>query len=114
MQKNRWWVIDTAWLFNNYQCPKIGSNCKIYQQVTIGFNGTEIPVIGNNVTICSGAKVIGGIKIGNNVIIGANAVVVKDIDNNCVVGGVPAKIICKINKSNISKYKQHYLDTSLL
>lgn len=39
---------------------KIGKNCHIYQQVTIGYNGTQSPVIGNNVRICCGAKVIGG------------------------------------------------------
>ena len=73
---------------------KIGSDCRILQQVTIGFNHKlQQPIIGNNVVICSGAKVIGGVRIGNNVIVGANAVVVKDIPDNCVVGGVPAKIL---------------------
>ena len=43
-----------------------------------------------------GAKVLGNITIGNNVIIAANAVVVKDVEDNCVVGGVPAKIIKKL------------------
>ena len=50
----------------------------------------------NNVEICCGAKVIGGVTIGNNVIIGANAVVIQDVPNNCIVAGVPAKIIKKI------------------
>lgn len=45
-----------------------------------------------------GARIIGPVRIGNNVIIGANAVVVKDLPNNCIVAGVPAKII----KENIS------------
>lgn len=72
---------------------RIGNNCKIFQQVTIGFNDDKRPIIGNNVTICCGAKVIGGVTVGNNVIIGANAVVVHDVPDNCVVGGVPAKII---------------------
>ena len=82
---------STWFLYNN--AKKIGENCHIYQQVTIGFNGTEQPVIGNNVRICCGAKVIGGVNIGNNVVIGANAVVVKDVPDNVVVAGVPAKII---------------------
>ena len=51
------------------------------------------PKILNNVTICCGAKVLGGITIGNNAVIGANAVVVKDVPDNAIVGGVPAKII---------------------
>lgn len=77
---------------------KIGKNCHIYQQVTIGYNGMQSPIIGNNVRICCGAKVIGGICIGNNVVIGANAVVCKDVPDNVVVGGVPAKIIKNIEK----------------
>ena len=76
---------------------QIGKNCKIYQQVTIGYDHTlQAPIIGDNVEICCGAKVIGGVTIGNNVIIGANAVVIKDVPNNCIVAGVPAKIIKKI------------------
>lgn len=43
--------------------------------------------------IYAGAKVVGGVRVGNNVTIGANAVVTKDIPDNSVVGGVPAKII---------------------
>ena len=54
------------------------------------------PTIGDNVTIYAGACVIGGIKIGNNVVIGANAVVTKDIPDNSVVVGNPAKTIKKL------------------
>lgn len=72
----------------------IGKNCWINQQVTIGFsNKNDCPVIGDNVVINAGAKVIGGITIGHNSRIGANAVVVKNVPENCVVAGVPAKII---------------------
>ena len=52
-----------------------------------------MPVIGNNVHISHGAVVFGGITIGNNVDIGANAVVNKPVPDNAVVAGVPAKII---------------------
>lgn len=73
---------------------KIGINCTIYQQVTIGSN-TLIsskrfgsPVIGNNCIIGAGAKIIGNIKIGNNCRIGANAFVNRDIpDNSTVIMG---------------------------
>ncbi len=59
-----------------------------------GRSGKEnVPVIGNDVYIATGAKILGDIKVGNNVIIGANAVVIKDVPDNCVVAGVPAKII---------------------
>ena len=73
---------------------KIGKNCKIYQQVTIGYNHQlNAPTLGDNVEVCCGAKIIGNVHIGNNVLIGANSVIVKDIPSNCVVAGVPAKII---------------------
>lgn len=73
----------------------IGRNCMIGQGVTIGGKSGwyEVPVIGDNVEICAGARIIGPVRIGNNVIIGTNAVVVKDVPSNCVVAGVPAVII---------------------
>jgi serine O-acetyltransferase len=72
----------------------IGENCWINQQVTIGHNGkNNKPTIGKNVRIAAGAKVLGRVNIGDNVTVGANAVVVKDVPENCVVVGVPAYII---------------------
>ena len=73
----------------------IGENCKIEQNVTIGGRSgiTVLPVIGDNVMIGAGALVLGPVKIGDNVQIGAGAVVVNDIPENCVVTGIPAKII---------------------
>jgi len=75
----------------------IGDNCTIMQQVTIGNKSSKeeylVPKIGNNVYIGSGAKIIGNCRVGNNVVIGANAVVTKDIPDNCVVAGIPARII---------------------
>ncbi len=72
----------------------IGANCWINQQVTIGYsNATDCPTIGNNVTVCAGAKVIGSAHIGDNSIVGANAVVVKSIPANVTVVGVPARIV---------------------
>lgn len=75
----------------------IGDNCILEQNVTIGGRSgiSTLPIIGNNVMIGAGATVIGPIVIGNNVQIGAGAVVVKDVPDNCVVIGVPAKIIKK-------------------
>lgn len=52
-------------------------------------------MIGNNCVIYPGAKIFGKITIGDNCIIGANAVVNKSFPNDCVIGGVPAKIIKK-------------------
>lgn len=62
-----------------------------------------MPIIEENVYIDEGAKIIGPIKIGDNVVVGVNSVVIKDIASNCVVGGVPA-IILKSN-IDISYYK---------
>lgn len=85
-------------------CRHIGRNCWINQQVTIGYSDkTNCPHIGNNVEIKAGAKVIGGVKIGDDVIIGANAVVVKDVPSHSIVVGVPAKVI-KIRNSITEKW----------
>lgn len=73
----------------------IGDNCKIEQNVTIGGRSglTVLPKIGNHVMVGAGATVLGPVIIGDNVQIGAGAVVVKDVPDNCVVIGVPARII---------------------
>lgn len=73
----------------------IGENCWINQQVTIGYNSRGCPTIGNNVMITCGAKVLGDISVGDGAVIGANAVVVKDVEPGAVMGGVPAKVIRK-------------------
>ena len=54
---------------------------------------TETPIIGDFVYFGAGSKIIGKINVGNNVIMGANAVVVKDIPCNAAVGGIPSKIL---------------------
>ncbi|WP_210420687.1 serine O-acetyltransferase [Chitinophaga sp. XS-30] len=73
----------------------IGEFVMIGPNVTIGGRSGhyEVPVIGDHVDISTGAKVLGPVRIGNNVVIGANAVVIKDVPDNAVVAGVPAKII---------------------
>ena len=78
----------------------IGENCHVWQNVTIGkqWPGGEKPVIGNNVFVCTGSVVLGNITIGDNVVIGANAVVTKSVPNNCIVAGNPAKIIKREGK----------------
>lgn len=76
---------------------KIGKNCWVNQGVTIGYtNDDDCPTVGDNVTVYSGAKILGNVHVGNNVVVGANAVVVKDVEDNCVVGGVPAKVIKRL------------------
>lgn len=73
---------------------RMGEDCWINQGVNIGYtNETDAPVIGNNVRVSAGACILGDLRVGDNVIVGANAVVTKDVPDNCIVGGVPAKII---------------------
>lgn len=76
---------------------RLGKNCIIGSCVTIGGKSGwyEVPQIGDNVEIASGAKILGPVRIGSNVIIGANAVVTKDVPDNCVVAGIPARIIAR-------------------
>ena len=81
---------------------KIGNNCTILHQVTIGTRMTAAksdrkedaiaPIIGNNVFIGAGAKIIGDIHIGDNVLIGANAVVTKDVPSDYTVVGNPMRM----------------------
>ena len=77
----------------------IGNDCTIYHGVTLGGTGKEKrkrhPDIGDRVMVGCGAKTLGPIQIGNGVKIGANAVVLKDIQDNCTVVGKPGKIVNK-------------------
>ena len=78
-----------------HQRAVVGENCVIGQGVTIGGRSKNpvVPVIGNKVYIAAGARVLGPVKIGNNVIVAPNAVVIKDVADNCIVGGIPAKVL---------------------
>lgn len=73
---------------------KIGENCQIYQQVTIGYkNGTNPPVLEDNVAVTCGAKVLGDITMHSGSLAAAGAVVVKDVPENAIAAGVPARVI---------------------
>jgi serine O-acetyltransferase len=76
---------------------RIGKNCNISQGVTLGQanrgRNKGSPTIGDNVYIGPGAKIVGAVKVGNNVAIGANCVVTKDVPDHAVVVGVPGKVI---------------------
>lgn len=89
-------------VFAHFSNIVIGGGCEIgeyftvFQGVTVGSfrdkkGGT--PKIGSRVIVFAGAKIIGNVHIGNDVVVGANAVVTKNIPDNAVVAGVPAKII---------------------
>lgn len=90
----------------------LGKNITIMQGVTIGGNmgkfkdGRQAPFIEDNVFIGAGAKVLGPVKVGKNSIIGANAVVLKDVPKDSLAAGVPAKTIKKIELSYIEIQKK--------
>lgn len=74
---------------------KFGDNCRIRNGVVVGLKNVEnpcAPVIGDDVDIGAGAKVLGAIHIGNRVVIGANAVVITDVPDDSIAVGVPATI----------------------
>ncbi|MEZ1315605.1 DapH/DapD/GlmU-related protein [Pseudomonas fluorescens] len=78
----------------------IGSNAVIYQGVTLGARDLDFtydtehrPVVGNDVILGAGSKILGGLSLGDRVVVAANAVVLKSFSDDLVVGGVPAKIL---------------------
>lgn len=87
----------------------LGDNVHINQGVTIGGNwgrsngGRALPTIGNNVWIMAGAKILGPITIGDNVLVGANAVVIRDVPSNSVVAGVPARKVREFTAKDLER-----------
>ena len=77
----------------------IGDDCLIYHQVTLGGmsakNEKRHPTLGNNVMVGTGAKVLGNIHIGDNVKIGANCIVIKDVEAGKTIIGVPGEILTR-------------------
>lgn len=68
-----------------YENNRILQYCRIYHQVTIGEGKNGAPIIGDNVMIGAGAKIVGKLRVGNNVNIGANCVVVDDVPDNSTI-----------------------------
>ena len=73
----------------------VGDNCTIYQGVTLGGvglnKGKRHPTLGSNVTVGSGAKILGAFEVGDNCTIAANAVLLKPLENDTTAGGIPAR-----------------------
>lgn len=92
----------------------IGDNATILHGVTIGGNigkvknGRSSATIGDNVLLGPGVQVLGPVEIGDNSMIGANSVVVKDIPKNSVVVGIPGKVIKEVEKPYIEIEKHLY------
>jgi serine O-acetyltransferase len=85
-------------------CCRIGDNCELFQNVTVGGrdkkldDGTDaMPVIGDHVTLSAGAVVIGPLRVGDGAIVGANAVVLRDVPPYTAVAGIPAVPVGAVN-----------------
>lgn len=80
----------------------VGDNCTIYHGVTLGGTGKERgkrhPTVGDNVLISAGAKILGPFKVGDNSRIGANAVVLNEVEPNTTVVGVPGRAVRRGNE----------------
>jgi serine O-acetyltransferase len=79
------------------ETAELGDDCLLYQGVTLGGTGNESgkrhPTLGSRVVVGSGAKVLGNIKIGDDVRIGANSVVLTDVPSNSTVVGIPGRVV---------------------
>ena len=92
---------EGMWIAHPYStilnAQSIGKNFRCIHCTTLGAGKNGIPTLGDNVSLGANVVIIGGVKIGNNVTIGAGSVVVKDIPDNSVAVGNPAKVIKMIN-----------------
>ena len=79
------------------ETAEIGNRCLLYQGVTLGGTGKESgkrhPTLAENVVIGAGAKVLGAIKVGANTRVGAGSVVVRDVEANSTVVGIPGRVV---------------------
>lgn len=91
-----------------HAAAKIGERANIGSGVTIGGSKSGVPVIGDDVYLAAGSKVIGNIRIGNGCIIGTNAVVRSNLDDFQIVAGVPSISIGRVNRENFYKYSDFY------
>jgi serine O-acetyltransferase len=72
-----------------------GRNVMLEHQVTIGAERLNAPVLGDDIFVGAGAKILGGVQVGSRVRVGANAVIVKDVPDGATAVGVPARYIIK-------------------
>jgi len=70
----------------------IGKRCIVHGAVVVGAKNRLSPSIGDDVEIGSGAKILGDVHVGNGAVIGANAVIVRDVEEGCIVVGVPGEV----------------------
>lgn len=84
----------------NKKCV-VGKNCRIHPGVCLGRLGCDCPVIGDNVYLAPGAKIFGRVTVGDGSVIGANAVVNRDVPSGVTVAGVPARIVSMKNSDGL-------------
>jgi len=93
--------IGPGLVIHNFSCIHVlvkhmGHSCTLNQGVSVGnIRGSGRPVIGNNVYFGAGCRVMGGVTIGDNVVVSANSLVLSDVPSGCTVLGVPARIISR-------------------
>ncbi|MFW6357615.1 MAG: serine O-acetyltransferase [Chroococcales cyanobacterium] len=81
----------------------VGDYCLIYQNVTLGGTGKQIgkrhPTLGKNVVVGAGAKILGNIRVGDHVRVGAGSIVLRDVPDNCTIVGIPGRIVSRADCS---------------
>jgi serine O-acetyltransferase len=90
------------------ETAEVGDDVLLYQGVTLGGTGNEKgkrhPTLGNHVVVGTGAKVLGSIRIGDNVKIGAGSVVVHPVPDNCTVVGIPGRVVRTRGESGVLEH----------
>lgn len=98
------------------ETAEIGNDCTLYHGVTLGGTtwekGKRHPTLGDNVVIGAGAKILGPITLGNDVRVGSNSVVVKSVDNDQTVVGVPARVL-KDSKTKTDHFESYAVGTDV-
>ena len=85
-----------------------GANVRIEHQVTIGAEGRRSPVIGDDVFLGAGAKIVGPVVVGAGARIGANAVVVRDVPPHCTAVGIPARVVRRHDPGGAERMEEEH------
>lgn len=88
---------------------KLGKNCILAQNVTLAAKDGEAPILGDFVYVGANSVVLGGVKIGDNAFVGALTLVNKDVPDNAIVVGIPAKVLRYKNAEEIEEWRRWVL-----